>query len=60
MSKLDPVLVNVTVSDGNVRLSGVLENADEAAVAEAAAKAFPGVKSVANNLGLRPMSGVPV
>ena len=58
--KLDPVLVNVTVSDGNVRLWGVVENADEAAVAEAAAKAFPGVKSVANNLGLKPMSGVPV
>ena len=58
--KLDPVLVNVTVSDGNVRLWGVVENADEAAVAETAVKALPGVKSVENNLGLSPMSGVPV
>jgi CBS-domain-containing membrane protein len=58
--KLDPVFVNVTVSDGNVRLWGVVENTDEAAVAEAAAKALPGVKSVENNLGLSPMSGVPV
>ena len=32
--KLDPVFVNVTVNDGNVRLWGVVENADEAAVAE--------------------------
>jgi CBS domain-containing protein len=58
--KLDPVFVNVTVSDGNVRLWGVVENADEAAVAETATKALPGVKSVENNLGLSPMSGVPV
>ena len=58
--KLDTVLINVTVSDGKVRLWGVVENADEAAVAERAAKALPGVKSVENNLGLGPMSGVPV
>ena len=58
--KLDPVFVNVTVSDGNVRLWGVVENADEAAAAEAAAKTLPGVKSVENNLGPGPMSGVPV
>ena len=58
--KLDPVFVNVTVNDGNVRLWGVVENADEAAVAEAAAKTLPGVKSVENNLGPGRMSGVPV
>jgi CBS domain-containing protein len=58
--KLDTVLVNVTVSDGNVRLWGVVENAEEAAAAESAAKTLPGVKSVENNLGLGPMSGVPV
>jgi CBS domain-containing protein len=58
--KLDPVFVNITVNDGNVRLWGVVENVDEAAVAEAAAKALPGVKSVDNNLGPGPMSGVPV
>jgi CBS domain-containing protein len=58
--KLDTVFVNATVSDGNVRLWGVVENADEAASAEAAAKTLPGVKSVENNLGLSPMSGVPV
>ena len=58
--KLDLVLVNVTVSDGNVRLWGVVENAEEAAAAESAAKTLPGVKSVENNLGLGPMSGVPV
>ena len=58
--KLDTVFVNVTVSDGNVRLWGVVENAEEAAVAETAAKTLPGVKSVENNLGPGPMSGVPV
>ncbi len=58
--KLDPVLINVTVSDGNVRLWGVVENADEAAAAESVAKTLPGVKSVENNLGPGPLSGVPV
>lgn len=58
--KLDMVLVNVTVSGGNVRLWGMVENADEAAAAERAARSVPGVKSVENNLGLEPMSGVPV
>ena len=57
--KLDTVFVNVTVSDSNVRLWGVVENADEAAAAEDAAKNLPGVKSVENNLGPGPMSGVP-
>ena len=58
--KLDTVLLNVTVSDGNVRLWGVVENADEAAVAARAAKSLAGVKSVENNLSLGPMSGVPI
>jgi len=58
--ELDTVLVNVTVSDGNVRLWGVVENADQAAAAESAAKILPGVKSVKNNLSPGPMSGVPV
>lgn len=58
--KLDTVFVNVTVSDGNVRLWGVVENADEAAAAERAAKTLPSVKSLQNNLGPGPMSGVPV
>ena len=57
--KLDTVLVNVIVSDGNVRLWGVVENAEEMAAAESAAKALLGVKSVENNLGLGPISGVP-
>ena len=57
--QLDTALVNVTVSDGNVRLWGVVENADEAAAAQSAAKTLPGVKSVENNLGPGPMSGVP-
>ena len=57
--KLDTVLVNVIVSDGNVRLWGVVENAEEAAAAESAAKSLLGVKSVENNLGLGPISGVP-
>jgi osmotically-inducible protein OsmY len=48
------------VSDGNVRLWGVVENADEGAAAESAPKTLPGVKSVENNLNLGPMSGVPV
>ena len=58
--KLDTVFVNVTVRDGNVRLWGVVENADEAAAAERAAKTLPSVKSLQNNLGPGPMSGVPV
>jgi CBS domain-containing protein len=58
--ELDAALVNVTVTDGNVRLWGVVENADEAAVAESAAKVLPGVKSVENNLHPGPISGVPV
>ncbi len=57
---LDTVLVNVTVTEGNVRLWGAVENAEQAALAERAAKALPGVKSVENYLGLGPMSGVPV
>ncbi len=58
--KLDTVLVNVTVNDGNVRLWGVVENAEEAAAAESAAKTLPDVRSVENNLGFGPMSGIPV
>ena len=58
--KLDTVLVNVTVSDGNVRLWGVVESTEQAAMAESAAKTLAGVKSVENNLNLGPMSGVPV
>ncbi len=58
--ELDTVLVNVTVSDGNVRLWGKVENTDQAAAAESAAKMLPGVKSVENNLGPGPISGVPV
>src|SRR6516162_9168746 len=57
---LDTVLVNVTVSDGNVQLWGVVENAEEAAAAESAARTLPGVRSVENNLGPGPISGVPV
>jgi CBS domain-containing protein len=57
---LDTVLVNVTVSHGNVRLWGIVENADQAAAAEALAKSLPGVKSVENNLGPGPISGLPV
>lgn len=58
--KLDTVLVNVTVSDGNVRLWGVVENTDEAKTTESAAKTLPGVKSVENNLSLGPISGLPI
>jgi predicted transcriptional regulator len=58
--ELEAVLVNVTVRNGNVRLWGVVENANEAAVAESAARSLPAVKSVENNLSPGPMSGVPV
>jgi CBS domain-containing protein len=58
--KLGPVVVNVTVEDGTVRLWGIVENAGEAAAAEAAAKSVPGVKRVENNLTAGPASGVPV
>ncbi|MEX2614623.1 MAG: CBS domain-containing protein [Alphaproteobacteria bacterium] len=58
--ELDTVLVNVMVSDGRVRLWGVVENAEEAEAAERAAKALPGVTQVENNLGRGPLTGVPV
>ncbi len=58
--ELDTVLVNVTVSDGNVRLWGVVEDAEQAAVAENAAKTLAGVKSVENNFNLGQVSGEPV
>jgi osmotically-inducible protein OsmY len=58
--ELDGVLINVTVRDGNVRLWGSVENAKEAALAETTAKSLAGIKSVENNLGPGPMSGVPV
>lgn len=58
--ELKAVLVNVTVGNGNVRLWGAVENAEQAAAAERAARSLPGVKSVKNNLGLVPISGVPV
>ena len=58
--ELSAALVNVIVRDGNVRLWGIVENAEEAAMAERAARNIPGVKSVENNLGFGPMSGVPV
>jgi len=57
--QLDTVLVNVIVNDGNVRLWGVVENGDQAAAAESAARKLMGIKSVENNLGPGPMSGVP-
>jgi hypothetical protein len=40
--------------------STVVENAEQAALAERAARALPGVRSVENHLGLGPISGVPV
>jgi CBS-domain-containing membrane protein len=39
--RLDTVFLNVTVIDGNVRLWGIVENADEAAAAVRAAKNLP-------------------
>ena len=58
--ELDTALVNVTVTDGNVRLWGVVENTGQAAAAETASKSLPGVKSLENNLGTGPVSGVPL
>ena len=58
--ELETALVNVTVADGNVRLWGIVENADQAAAAETAAGSLPGVKSLVNNLGISPVSGVPI
>lgn len=57
---LDPVLINVTVAGGEVRLWGQVETKAEIAAAEKAAKGVDGVASVVNNLGLQPASGVPV
>jgi len=58
--ELDTALVNVTVTDGNVRLWGIVENAGQALMAETAARSLPGVKSLVNNLGTGPISGVPI
>jgi len=58
--ELEAVLVNVTVRNGIVRLWGMVENADQAAAAERAARSLPAVKSVENNLAPPPVSGVPV
>ncbi len=58
--QLDTALINVIVTDGNVRLWGVVENTGQAAAAETAAKSLPGVKLLENNLGTGPMSGVPL
>jgi osmotically-inducible protein OsmY len=58
--ELDTALVNVTVTDGNVQLWGIVENTGQAAAAETAAKSLPGVKSIINNPGTGPISGVPV
>jgi len=58
--ELEGVLVNVTVNNGNVRLWGVVENPDQAAAAERAARSLVAVKSVENNLTPAPISGVPV
>jgi hypothetical protein len=52
--------VHVTVSRDHVRLWDSVENADQAAAAEAAEKSLPGMTSVENNLGPGPVSGVPV
>lgn len=59
-SELGSVLVNVTVSDGHVRLWGIVDDPAQAALAESAAKSLPGVASVENNLGPGPASGVPI
>jgi osmotically-inducible protein OsmY len=58
--KLDMVLLNVTVTDGKVRLWGIVGNADEAAAAMRAAESLHGVKSVVSNLSTGPMSGIPM
>jgi CBS domain-containing protein len=58
--ELDTALVNVTVTNGNVRLWGIVENAGQAAAAETAARSLPEVKSLVNNLGPGPISGEPV
>jgi CBS domain-containing protein len=58
--KLDAVLVNVTVSEGNVRLWGLVDDAEQAALAERAARALPGARSVENHLVLGPVSGLPI
>lgn len=58
--ELEAVLVNVTVRNGNVRLWGVVANADQAAAAERATRSLPAVKSVENNLAPAPVSGEPV
>jgi len=58
--QLTSSLVNVTVNDGEVKLWGVVEEDSQRAAAERAAKATTGVRSVQNNLGPGPVSGLPI
>jgi CBS domain-containing protein len=58
--RLETALINVTVSNGKVRLWGVVDDAEQAAAAERAAKALAGATSVESHLERAPMSGVPV
>jgi CBS domain-containing protein len=57
---LASVLVNLSARNGRVRLWGVVDNARQAAAAEATVRALPEVRSVENNLGPGPVSGEPV
>lgn len=57
---LASMLVNVTVNDGAVTLWGVVENDAQRDAAERAARTAEGVRSVENNLGPGPVSGLPM
>ena len=58
--ELAPQLINVTVSEGKVRLWGKVDNSEQATLAERTAKAVKGVGSVENNLLYNTMPAVPV
>jgi hyperosmotically inducible protein len=53
-------LINVTVHDGAVALWGPIENGAQRDAAEQAARAVSGVRSIENNLGPEPVSGLPI
>lgn len=51
-----PTLVNVTVTDGNVDLWGIVDSASEKQALRVAAEVTPGVKAVNDNVIVRPVA----
>lgn len=53
----DTSLVNISVSDGNVDLSGIVRSKSEKDAMRVAAESIPGVRTVVNNLSVQQLTG---